>query len=101
MPLVASSCPEVPVAFLESRSSPVKRNLSIVELARDENPEAAKYPVLVLLTLVRFVNEAFVLEMFVKVPDAEVRLSIIPLVAAKFVINAFVVVELPTIKSVI
>jgi hypothetical protein len=35
VPLVASTCPADPVALLESRSSPVRRSLAIVEDASD------------------------------------------------------------------
>jgi hypothetical protein len=47
VPLVASTCPAVPVALLVSLSSPVTLNLSIVVEARYERPEAVKLPVTV------------------------------------------------------
>ena len=70
VPLVASTCPAVPVALVESRSSPVSCNLAIVEEARKESPEDVNDP-----DVIRFVVVAFV-------------------------IVAFVVVELPTMRSV-
>jgi hypothetical protein len=42
VPLVASTCPAVPVALLVSRSSPVIWSLEIVVDARNERPEAVK-----------------------------------------------------------
>jgi hypothetical protein len=45
VPFVASTCPAVPVALLESRNSPVSRSLSIVEDARNDRPEAVNVTV--------------------------------------------------------
>ena len=74
VPFVASTCPNVPVALFESRNSPVIRSLSIVEEARYERPEAVKLEVK--------------------------ELVLVLLVDERLVANALVVVELPTIRSV-
>ena len=44
VPLVARTCPALPVALLESRNSPVTRSLSIVVEARYESPFEEKLP---------------------------------------------------------
>jgi hypothetical protein len=114
VPLVASTCPGVPVALVLSLSSPVTCNLEIVVEARNERPEAVKLVVEALVN-VAFVEKRLVLVLLAITPLVAfklvekrlvlVLLVITPLVAFKLVEKrlvevALVVVELVTVRPV-
>lgn len=96
-PLVASTCPAVPVALFESRNSPVIRNLSIVEEARYERPVAVKLVVTVFV-VVEFPTTRFVMFAKLATRDATKELVLVLLIEVRLVKNPLVELELPKVE---
>jgi hypothetical protein len=112
VPLVARTCPNVPVAPFESRSSPVSCNLSIVEDASVARPDTVRLEIVVVarvdtpvttnlvavaLVIVELVTFSVVAVSVLIVAEADVRLFMVPLV-----IVVVASVEVPvTIKLVV
>ena len=97
VPFVARICPGVPVASVESRSSPVRRSLAIVEDERaafwakrlvDEELVEKKL-VEVLLVIVPLVAPKLVLVPLVKNPLVAKELVLVALVIIEEVANTF------------
>jgi hypothetical protein len=104
VPFVASTCPAVPVALFESRSSPVRRRAEMVDVASCDVPVAVRLAVVMLLAksavsdvvasvvvplTARLVSVAFVAEKLVEKRFVEVLFVVEALVATSEVMVVF------------